>query len=167
MKSIPDTNVVAAEGLRERHKTRRRRQVVQAAADLWREHGFEAVSLRQIADAAEVAPQTIYSLIGGMDSILMAVVETLLERLDLRVAVRPPESGIDRAMACVRISVDLFVEDGVLFRQVLVRTPRAFFDGAHAVRDSARPRMATSNSSTCGRVKFLQARTGGFSSFLL
>jgi hypothetical protein len=28
-------------------------------------------------------------------------------------------------------------------------------------------RMATSNSSTCGRVKFLQARTGGFSSFLL
>ena len=68
--------------LRERGKARRISEIVGAAADLWREHGMDCVSLNQIAARAEVAPQTIYNLIGGLDAIGFAVIKLALSRMD-------------------------------------------------------------------------------------
>lgn len=122
--------------LRERGKARRHGEIVVAAADLWRERGFENVSLNQIAAAAEVAPQTIYNLIGGLDAIGFAVVKIALDQLDAALAASPSK-GVTRALEASRISAELYVADARLYRQVLVRIPQVLFNGVHLGRDVA------------------------------
>lgn len=122
--------------LRERGKMRRQERIVAAAADLWRERGMENVSLNEIAAVAEVAPQTVYNLIGGLDAIGFAVLKIALERLDAALA-DSPARGIDLALESARISAELYMEDARLYRQLHVRIPRALFDGTHLGRDVA------------------------------
>jgi AcrR family transcriptional regulator len=46
-------------GLRERKKLRTRETIVRVALDLFSKHGFAETTIKQIADAAEVAPRTV------------------------------------------------------------------------------------------------------------
>ncbi|MGK2348385.1 TetR/AcrR family transcriptional regulator [Actinomyces sp. W5033] len=47
-------------GLRERKKAATMHRIQAAALDLFGQHGFDAVSIEQVADAAEVSPSTVY-----------------------------------------------------------------------------------------------------------
>lgn len=129
-------------GLRSRGKARRRANVVAAAADLWRRHGVDNVQIVQISEAAEVATQTVYNLFGGLDGLVFAVIEALLDRLDVALAAAPPERGVERSLRCVRVSADMFCSETELYRQLVVRIPKAMFDGAHYARDSAQIQIA-------------------------
>lgn len=122
--------------LRARGKARRYAEIVAAAAELWREHGVENVSLNQIAAAAGVAPQTIYNLIGGIDALGFAVIRVALARMDKKIA-ESSLQGVALVIGAVRISADVFVADAKLYRQVIVRIPRVLFDGTHLGRDTA------------------------------
>ena len=123
--------------LRERHKQARRRHIVATAAALWRAHGIENVTLPEIAEAAAVAPQTIYNLIGGSDALMFAVIETLLDRLDTALAAHSTERGVEQSLLCVRILASIFTEDPKLYRQLVVRLPQTLFSGGRFQRDSA------------------------------
>jgi AcrR family transcriptional regulator len=48
------------QGLRERKKARTKAAIQQHAVRLFREHGYDATTVEQIADAAEVAPSTVF-----------------------------------------------------------------------------------------------------------
>jgi AcrR family transcriptional regulator len=122
--------------LRERGKARRYAEIVAAAAGLWRDQGFDNVSLSQIAAAAEVAPQTVYNLIGGLDAVAFAVIKQALDRLDEALAATSA-SGVYLAPEAARISSELYVADAKLYRQLLVRIPRVLFQGVHLGRDVA------------------------------
>ncbi|WP_343698258.1 TetR/AcrR family transcriptional regulator [Caulobacter sp.] len=124
--------------LRERGKARRYADIVAAASGLWREHRFESVSLNQIAAAAEVAPQTIYNLIGGLDAVGLAVINVALNRVEAVLA-QTTATGVDLALEAARVSAQLYIDDAGLYRQVLVRIPRVLFDGTHIGRDAADP----------------------------
>jgi AcrR family transcriptional regulator len=146
MVSIPTSS------LRERSKTRRQAEIVGAAAGLWREHGIDTVSLNQIAAAAEVAPQTVYNLIGGLDAIGFAVIKLALARLDAALDVSSA-AGVDLALESARLSVALYTEDARLFRQLLVRIPRALFEGTHLGRDVAQiPILAVAQAQAAGEI---------------
>lgn len=123
--------------LRERGKARRCADIVAAAAGLWRDEGFENVSLSRIAAAAEVAPQTIYNLIGGLDAVAWSVIGQALDRLDAALAATSA-SGVDLALEAARIMSELYVADAKLYRQLLARIPRVLFQGVHLGRDVAR-----------------------------
>lgn len=122
--------------LRQRGKARRHAEIVAAAAALWREHGFDNVPLSRIAAQAEVAPQTIYNLIGGLDSVAFAVIAQTLERLDALLA-DSAATGVDLALEAALRSAELYVADARLYRQLLVRLPRVLFLGTHLGRDVA------------------------------
>lgn len=76
------------ESLRERKKARTRREISDVATRLFMEHGFEQVTLAQIADAAEVSVKTIFNHFGSKEDLYFdrigewrdGVVATITER---------------------------------------------------------------------------------------
>jgi len=133
-----ELNPSSANSLRERGKARRYAEIVAAAAGLWREHGFESVSLNQIAAAAQVAPQTIYNLIGGLDAVGLAVINVAMDKVEAALS-DTAATGVDLALEAARVAAQLYIDDAKLYRQVLVRIPRVLFDGTHIGRDAADP----------------------------
>ncbi|MDO8410713.1 MAG: TetR/AcrR family transcriptional regulator [Phenylobacterium sp.] len=126
--------VTSSLSLRDRGKVRRHAEIVAAATKLWRERGFENVALAEIAAAAEVSPQTVYNLIGGLDAICFAVIQQALEQLDA-VLEDTSATGVEFALEAARISADLYIADARLYRQLLARVPRMLFQGTHLGRD--------------------------------
>jgi AcrR family transcriptional regulator len=57
-------------GLRESKKRRTREVIAQAAADLFREHGFAAVTVDDVARAADVSRQTVFNYFPTKEQIL-------------------------------------------------------------------------------------------------
>ncbi|MFH8484966.1 TetR/AcrR family transcriptional regulator [Streptomyces longisporoflavus] len=108
---MPETG----EGLRERHKARRRARIVDAVRELLREQTESAVSVERIAERAEVAPATVYNLIGGRDRIWEALAAGFMDDLEHRLAGR--EAGDPHGV--VRMTVHLFVDDPVVSRHMV------------------------------------------------
>ena len=58
-------------GLRERKKAATMHRIQAAALDLFERHGFDAVSIEQVADAAEVSPSTVYRYFGTKEGLVV------------------------------------------------------------------------------------------------
>src|SRR3954451_2220769 len=90
-------------GLRERKKHRTRREISDVATRLFEDHGFEAVTLAQIADAAEVSVKTIFNYFGSKEDLSSAGAAELLGSLVSAVAARPPgRTPLDALEALLR-----------------------------------------------------------------
>jgi AcrR family transcriptional regulator len=61
-----------ATGLRERRRVKARRAIQECALDLFDERGFAAVTIEEIAAAAEVSPSSVYRYFGTKEGILVA-----------------------------------------------------------------------------------------------
>lgn len=70
--------------LRTTNKLRRRNRILQAAHDLIAREGVAALSMRTLADAAEVSVPTIYALVGGRDDVIAALMAEGVHRFDDR-----------------------------------------------------------------------------------
>lgn len=84
--------------LRERQKSNRRRNILQAARDRFSTNGFDATTIEMIAEKAEVSSVTIYNYYGTKTGLLLALVaesDTLLtERIDAILA-DPPDDIVE------------------------------------------------------------------------
>lgn len=60
-------------GLREKQKAERQRRLIGAAADRFRESGFEKTRIEEIAAAAELSPGTVYNYYRHKGDLLLAV----------------------------------------------------------------------------------------------
>jgi AcrR family transcriptional regulator len=59
-------------GLRERRRARAIREIQERALDLFDERGFHAVTIEEIAAAAEVSPSSVYRYFGTKEGLLVA-----------------------------------------------------------------------------------------------
>lgn len=87
-------------GLRERQKADREQRILQAAVTCFREQGYRAVRIEDLAEMAEVAVGTVYNYYGTKGDILIATVameveEVLASGEDL---VADPPRGVERAL---------------------------------------------------------------------
>jgi AcrR family transcriptional regulator len=78
-------------GRRETKKLAVRAAIEQAARQLFAEHGYEATSVRQIADAAGVGERTFYRYFDGKEGLIADEAERWMERLGETIRRRPPE----------------------------------------------------------------------------
>jgi AcrR family transcriptional regulator len=78
--------------LRERKKMDTKRQVVRVANRLFRKHGYEAVTLEQIADACVMSVRTILRYFITKEGLALAVEHDLLEDFRSQLAVRETDA---------------------------------------------------------------------------
>jgi AcrR family transcriptional regulator len=92
-------------GLRERQKESRDRRIVEAAAELFREFGYDGVKMEAIAAEAQVSIGTIYNYYQNKGDLLVAIVAMEVnEVLNVgeKLVARPPadvEQAVDRLFA--------------------------------------------------------------------
>lgn len=72
---------------------RRRREILQAAAQLMEESGYHAVSMQAVAEQAEISVGLIYKYFGNKEDLLRAVIVDILEDFQERVPAAIEEAG--------------------------------------------------------------------------
>lgn len=76
----------AAQERREREKQELRRAILDAAGELFLEHGYEGFSLRQVAEAIGYSPGTIYLYFKDKDAVLFSVADEGFNEFGRRIA---------------------------------------------------------------------------------
>ena len=92
-------------GLRERKKQRTRELIANTAARLFAEHGYEQVSVLDIAAAAEVSEQTVYNHFPTKTALVLDRDQELRDQLTTAIAQRDP--GTSPATAIQRVALAL------------------------------------------------------------
>ena len=72
LKSVAVYNRRMASGLRQRRRVKARHTIQERALDLFDERGFDAVTIEEIAAAAEVSPSSVYRYFGTKEGLLVA-----------------------------------------------------------------------------------------------
>jgi AcrR family transcriptional regulator len=94
---------------RERKKQETRLQLIKAALQLFREHGYDATTVEQIADAADVAKGTFFNYFETKETILPALVEWRLQ--ELGAALTPEQGAPASPVARIKLGLRLIASD--------------------------------------------------------
>jgi AcrR family transcriptional regulator len=85
-------------GRRERKKAATRASILQASYQLFLERGFDAVSVREIADRADVSPTTVFTHFPQKEALAFGDEDERHDRLVAAIRDRPPGSSISSAL---------------------------------------------------------------------
>jgi AcrR family transcriptional regulator len=142
------SNVV---GLRERNKRARTERILQAARELLRERDVHTVTLEQIAERAEVAPGTVFNLVGTREQLFAALIDQAHDQLANTLAKASDDDPLTRTRRIVTTLVNIFVDDSQVYRQVLGQWP----ESGTALRSSPYPfiRQALSDGQAAGLLR--------------
>jgi TetR/AcrR family transcriptional regulator, repressor for uid operon len=106
----------------------RREQVLNAAADCFRKHGYHAASMAEIACAAAMSPGHIYHYFESKDAIIEAIIAKDVEELFsiMRELQDRPGELLDAIIDGLHLSVDqhLDTEGGALLLEMLAEAAR-------------------------------------------
>ena len=81
-------------GLRERKKRATRDAIATAARRLFARHGFDAVTVAEVAAAADVSEKTVFNHFATKEDLVFAGGETRLAELQKAIAERPPGTSV-------------------------------------------------------------------------
>lgn len=109
---------------RERGKDARRSRIVDAAYELLREVGVDDLSVKMIADRADLSPATVYNLFGAKGAVLARVYERDFEGFSAKVTGAGSSSALDAIFDSIRIAVDLYRSDPPFYRGMSIRNPQ-------------------------------------------
>ncbi|MBV8682616.1 MAG: TetR/AcrR family transcriptional regulator [Caulobacteraceae bacterium] len=110
---------------RERHKDERRARIIEAAYALLREVGADDLSVKMMADRADVSAATVYNLFGTKGAVLGKVYERDFEGFVARFAAAASPSALDAMFDAMRIAADLYRSDPSFYRGMSINNPRA------------------------------------------
>jgi AcrR family transcriptional regulator len=85
---------VTSEGLRERKKRERRKAISDIAMGLFAERGYDAVTVAEIARAADVSEQTVFNYFPAKEDLVFDEDEAMRDRLVEAIRDRPPGSSL-------------------------------------------------------------------------
>ncbi|RUM02770.1 TetR family transcriptional regulator [Rhizobium chutanense] len=113
------------EGRRERKRRQTRERIEQAAMTLFLQRGFEATTIEDITEAADVSKRSFFDYFPSKEEVVFAWQDSFADRLMAEIAARPAEepsvAAIEAAIsATVIASVD---ERGLALAELIHRTP--------------------------------------------
>jgi AcrR family transcriptional regulator len=86
------------EGLRERKKQRTRETIAKVALELFAEQGFHATTIKQVADAADVAPRTVSAYFPSKEALVFPDQDEVFTSLERRLTDREPGESVADAL---------------------------------------------------------------------
>lgn len=86
--------MIAEQGLRERKKQRTRQLISDTAKRLFSERGFDAVTVADVAQAADVSPGTVFNYFPTKEDLFFAEMQSFEEKLIDAVRNRPPGESV-------------------------------------------------------------------------
>jgi AcrR family transcriptional regulator len=121
MDPMTDAAAVTA-GLRERKKAQTHDAIVAAALDLFERKGYDATTVEDIAEAADVSPRTFFRYFDAKVDVVMSNKDDRGSELDVLIAARPPDEGPLEAMRQVMRAVlgPVLRDNEVMNRQIRV-----------------------------------------------
>jgi AcrR family transcriptional regulator len=84
----------AAQGLRERKKRATREAIAATARRLFAERGYDAVTVAEVAEAANVSEKTVFNHFAAKEDLVFAGGETRLAQLEADIARRPAGTSV-------------------------------------------------------------------------
>jgi AcrR family transcriptional regulator len=112
-------------GLRERKKQRTRQLLSETARRLFSEHGFEQVSVAEIAREAEVSEQTVFNYFPSKEDLVFSGLEAFEDQLLAAIRERPPGWTVVAAFADFILEPrGLFAAEDDLTARELVRVTK-------------------------------------------
>jgi TetR/AcrR family transcriptional regulator, cholesterol catabolism regulator len=105
------------------HRTPRKEEILDVAAALFAEHGFDAVSLAEIADAVGLSKATLYHYFSRKEEILGTIVVTTIRDLNAFIdrAIAHVTSPEARLTAFLEAQADFFEQHPTWFQVLLTR----------------------------------------------
>lgn len=105
MTTVPVEAADASElgGRRQRKAARTRAGIEEAALRLFTEQGFDATTVEQIADAADIAPRTFFRYFRSKDAVLFGDLTGELDQMRAILETRPPEEHPMRSLAATML----------------------------------------------------------------
>ena len=85
---------ITEEGLRERKKRQTRAAIAAAAMELFEQHGFDAVTVAEVAEAADVSEKTVFNYFPTKEELVFQGRAARREELIEAVRTRPPGTSI-------------------------------------------------------------------------
>jgi AcrR family transcriptional regulator len=110
---------------------KRRDRILQEARRLITRGGFETLSLRALASAAEVTVPTLYNLVGNKEAIVVALLSDVLADVEKRVGGRRDATALDLAVAVVAESTAVFEDDEDYYRAAFIAVEYLDQSGPH------------------------------------
>ncbi|NEK39158.1 TetR family transcriptional regulator [Rhizobium leguminosarum] len=113
------------EGRRERKRRQTRERIEQAAMTLFLQRGFEATTIEDITEAADVSKRSFFDYFPSKEEVVFAWQDAFADRLMAAVAARPAdESSVAAVEAAITATVIAAVDEPGLARGDLIhRTP--------------------------------------------
>jgi AcrR family transcriptional regulator len=119
----PSDDEPAKPGLRERKKQLTRETIVRVALGLFAERGYDETTLAEIADAANVAPRTIFAYFESKEEILFSEEPRVLAELKRRLDARPAGTTTVDAIREFTFSMEPSTADAKLRKSIIQATP--------------------------------------------
>ena len=110
-------------GLRERKKRQTRENIARAALQLFAERGYDETTLADIAEAADVAPRTIFAYFDSKEDILLCEEGSVLDDLKRRLDERPAGSTTVDAIREFLSRIEAPDEWALLRKKIMTATP--------------------------------------------
>ena len=110
-------------GLRERKKQQTRATITRAALQLFAERGYDETTLADIAEAADVAPRTIFAYFESKEDILLCEESVLLSDLERKLDERPAGTTTVDAIREFLSSIEHPDEEAKLRKQIIAANP--------------------------------------------
>lgn len=101
---------------RELAKDGRRNRIIDSADELIREIGIDDLSVRMIADRADVSPATVYNLFRNKAAVLGRVYHRRVVTFEARVARTKSDSALDHIFVAAALVADLYRKDPGFYR---------------------------------------------------
>ncbi|MDC9808580.1 MULTISPECIES: TetR family transcriptional regulator [Rhizobium] len=113
------------EGRRERKRRQTRERIEQAAVSLFLRRGFEATTIEDITEAADISKRSFFDYFPSKEEVVFAWQDSFADRLTAEVAARPAsESSVAAVEAAIAATVIASVDErGLALAELIHDTP--------------------------------------------